>query len=606
MNSANEKLPHWDLSNVYPGLDSPEYEASYQDVIALIDELEFYLEQNKINRTNGMSRTSDLNLVSDQITELIDQLTKAFTLVYTLNNYVSSFTTTNSYDTQAMRKYSQVQTQIVRVLQAEKVIAGWLGGLGIQLDEIITTNPTAETHAFYLQESAQQSQYLMSDSEEDLANQLSLSGIRAWGKLQGTITSQLSIESEFDGEVKPYPLPALQNIRRYNPNPEVRQRAFQAEIEALESVREPLTACMNGVAGSNNLLNNKRNREDALQPSLDTARIDRSTLEAMLSAMQSSFPAFRSYLHSKAKRFGKQSLPWWDLFAPIGQNNRKFNWSQAQDFVLDNFNTFSPDLASFAKQAFDRNWIDAEPRDGKRGGAFCMRIAAVEESRVLCNFDGSLDQVSTIAHELGHAYHIECQRGKGFLEYITPMTLAETASILCETIIMDAALETTTDPQQELAILETILIGDTQVIVDITSRYLFEKQVYVRRREADLSADELCEMITQAQKDTYGDGMDENHLHPYMWAWKPHYYRADISFYNYPYAFGLLFSTGLYALYKQRGPEFVPQLQDLLASTGQANAADLAARFGIDIRSFDFWESSLGVIKQRIERYQEL
>jgi pepF/M3 family oligoendopeptidase len=606
MNSANEKLPHWDLSNVYPGLDSLEYEASYQDVIALIDELEFYLEQNKINRTNGMSRTSDLNLVSDQITELINQLTKAFTLVYTLNNYVSSFTTTNSYDTQAMRKYSQVQTQIVRVLQAEKVIAGWLGGLGIRLDKIITTNPTAEMHAFYLQESAQQSQYLMSDSEEDLANQLSLSGIRAWGKLQGTITSQLSIEFEFDGEVKPYPLPALQNIRRYNPNPEVRQRAFQAEIEALESVREPLTACMNGVADSNNVLNKKRNREDALQPSLDAARIDRATLEAMLSAMQSSFPAFRSYLHSKARRFGVQSLPWWDLFAPIGQNNRKFNWSQAQDFVLDNFNTFSPDLASFAKQAFDQNWIDAEPRDGKRGGAFCMRIAAVEESRVLCNFDGSLDQVSTIAHELGHAYHIECQRGKGFLEYITPMTLAETASILCETIIMDAALETTTNPQQELAILETILIGETQVIVDITSRYLFEKQVYVRRREADLSADELCEMITQAQKDTYGDGLDENHLHPYMWAWKPHYYRADISFYNYPYAFGLLFSTGLYAIYKQRGPEFVLQLQDLLASTGLANVADLAARFGIDIRSIDFWESSLGVIKQRIERYQEL
>jgi oligoendopeptidase F len=250
--------------------------------------------------------------------------------------------------------------------------------------------------------------------------------------------------------------------------------------------------------------------------------------------------------------------------------------------------------------------IDAEPRDGKRGGAFCIRIPAVEESRVLCNFDGSLDEVSTIAHELGHAYHIHCQRGKNYLQYITPMTLAETASIFCEMIIMDAALENTTSPQEQLSILETVLINDTQVIVDIYSRYLFETEVYERRQDAELSADEFCEIMTRAQKETYGDGLDEQHLHPYMWAWKPHYYRSDIAFYNYPYAFGLLFSTGLYAIYKQRGQEFVPQLQDLLASTGLADAAELAARFEIDIRSVEFWEDSLQVIKQRISRYQEL
>jgi len=600
-----EKLPHWDLSNVFPGLDSPEYDGAYQDVVALLDELETYLDQNKINR-HDKARTSEIPLVSVQTSDLIDQFTKSFTLVYTLNSYVSSFTTTDSYNTQAMREYSKIQVQIVRLLQAEKIFAGWLGSLGNQLDNIISTNPDAKAHSFYLKENAEQSQYLMDEPREELANQLSLSGIRAWGKLQGTITSQLSINFKVDGEEKNYPLPALQNIRRYNPDAEIRQKAFEAEISGLESVRESLAACMNGVAGFNNVLNQARHREDAIHHSLDTARIDRAALEAMLSAMQASFPAFRSYLHTKANRFGKQSLPWWDLFAPVGQNNRHFTWREAREFVLENFNTFSPDLASFAKRAFDSHWIDAEPRDGKRGGAFCVRIPGVEESRVLCNFDGSLDQVSTIAHELGHAYHIDCQRGRSFLQFITPMTLAETASIFCETIIMDAAMENASSPQEELNILETILIGDTQVIVDITSRYLFEKEVYKRRRDAELSADEFCEIISRAQMDTYGDGLDENHLHPYMWAWKPHYYRADIAFYNYPYAFGLLFSTGLYAIFQQRGVEFVPQLQDLLASTGLADAADLAARFDIDIHSEDFWESSLDVIKQRINRYQEL
>jgi pepF/M3 family oligoendopeptidase len=321
--------------------------------------------------------------------------------------------------------------------------------------------------------------------------------------------------------------------------------------------------------------------------------------------MQASFPTFRRYLKKKAERFNKKSLPWWDLFAPVGKSDRKFGWNDARDFIIDNFASFSGELADFAEKAFDRNWIDAEPREGKRGGAFCIRIPEVEEARILCNFDGSLDQVSTIAHELGHGYHIECQRGKNYLQYITPMTLAETASIFCETIIMDAALAAASN-EEELAILETILIGDTQVIVDITSRYLFEKEVYARRELAELSPDELCEIMTRAQKATYGEGLSEENLHPYMWAWKPHYYGWELSFYNYPYAFGLLFSTGLYAIYKQRGQDFVPQLIDLLASTGVASPADLASRFGIDIQSINFWEDSLEFIHKRVERYMEL
>ena len=604
MATPTDNLPRWDLSDVYPGLESPEFETAYQEAIRLIDNLEGYLTENQINREQLQS-AGNLPVLSRRISDIIDQLNNAFKLVHTLNNYVYCFTSTDSYDNLAMRQYSKIQVQLVRLLQTEKIISGWLGSLGNQLDEIISSNPHAEAHGFYLKEKAGQSQYLMSDSQEDLANQLSLSGIRAWGNLQGTLTSQLSIDFELDGELKAYPLPAIQNIRRYNPNPIVRQQAFEAEIRGLESIQESLAACMNGVAGSNNVLNKARHREDAIHQSLDTARIDRDVLEAMLGAMQASFPVFHSYLHKKAQRFDKTSLPWWDLFAPVGQNNRRFSWSEARDFVLDNFNTFTPELASFAKHAFDNRWIDAEPRDGKRGGAFCTRLPAVEQPRVLCNFDGSLDQVSTIAHELGHAYHIQCQRGKNYLQYITPMTLAETASIFCETIIMDAALGNA-DPQEQLSILETILIGDTQVIVDITSRYLFEQEIYTRRLDAELSPQEFCEIISRAQVETYGDGLDPNHLHPYMWAWKPHYYRSDIAFYNYPYAFGLLFSTGLYAIYQHRGPEFVPQLKDLLSSTGLASAADLANRFDIDIRSFEFWESSLQVIEARIDRYQEL
>ncbi len=605
MTSSPQNLPHWDLSDVFPGLDSSEFAAAYQDAIDLVAGLEAYLVDKQINR-DSIHTEQDLPVLSELISALIDWLNKGFNLLYTLNNYTQSSTTVDSYDTLAMQQFSRVQSQLVRLLQAEKIITGWLGSLGTLLDQIIATNPKAESHAYYLKKKAGQSQYLMSDAEELLANQLSLSGLRAWGKLQGTLTSQLAIDFELDGERKAYPLAALQNIRRYNPAPEIRQQAFAAEISSLESIRESLAACMNGVAGFNNVLNQGRHREDAIHHSLDTASIDRDTLEAMLSAMQASFPDFRAYLHKKAARLNQESLPWWDLFAPVGDKKRQFSWTQAQEFILDNFNSYSPHLATFARQAFDNNWIDAEPRKGKRGGAFCVRFPAIEQPRVLCNFDGSLDQVSTIAHELGHAYHIHCQRGKNFLQYITPMTLAETASIFCETIIMDAALDNAAGPQEELNILETELIGNTQIIVDITSRYLFEKEVYERRAEAELSADEFCEIITRAQVETYGDGLDQAHLHAYMWAWKPHYYRSDFAFYNYPYAFGLLFSTGLYSLYEQLGQEFVSQFQDLLASTGMASPAELAERFGMDIRSEEFWQQSLDVIRRRIARYLEL
>jgi pepF/M3 family oligoendopeptidase len=365
---------------------------------------------------------------------------------------------------------------------------------------------------------------------------------------------------------------------------------------------------MNGIKGEVITLNRRRGRPDALHSALEMARIDRETLDAMLSAMVDSFPVFRRYFHAKAKRIGKEKLAWWDLFAPVGKAERQFDWHETQKFVLENFALFSADLEDFARQAFENGWIDAEPRPGKRGGAFCMGLPAVKESRVLTNFDGSLDQVSTVAHELGHAYHNACiyAAGKTALQSRTPMTLAETASIMNETIVQQAALARAASPAEELSILETSLIGDAQVIVDIYSRFLFEREVFERRAKAELSADELCEIMIWAQKEAYGDGLDENYLQPYMWTWKPHYYYPDLSFYNFPYAFGLLFGVGLYAIYQQRGAAFVPDYRNLLASTGENNTADLAARFGIDLRQKAFWAGSLGVIGKRIERYIEL
>jgi oligoendopeptidase F len=483
----------------------------------------------------------------------------------------------------------------------------WLGKISSKLVDVSKLNKSAKEHAFMLKEAAEQSKYLMSEAEENLASELSLSGGNAFGKLQGTVTSQLAVDFELDGKVEKMPMPALINLRGHA-DESTRRRGYEAENIAWEGVKEVLAACLNGVKGEANTLNRKRGRKDAIHSSMDAARMDRKSLNAMLEAMEGSFPMFRKYFKSKAKKIGKEQLAWWDVFAPIGKADKVYTYEEACNFIMENFGKFSPELAAFAKRAFDNNWVDAEQREGKRGGAFCTEVQGLKESRILCNFDGSFDQVSTLAHELGHAFHNECayQANKTVLQQLTPMTLAETASTMCETIVTEAVLATTKDPQEELAVLEAQIQGAAQVVVDIYLRYLFEKEVFERREKSELSADDFNDIMERAQKATYGDGLDEKYLQKFMWTWKPHYYSSGLSFYNYPYAFGLLFATGLYAIYQQRGEAFVQDYKNLLASTGEQTAAKLAKRFGIDITNRKFWDDSLAIIGKRIDRYCEL
>jgi pepF/M3 family oligoendopeptidase len=600
---TTQSLPHWDLSNVYPSLESQEFKEAVRQVTGQLDELDAYLATHQIG--GGAPGPGDAAQLATRMGACLDRMNAIRQLGATLRSYIQAFVTTDSYNTVARQLMSELEPLLVRAEQQRMLFKAWIGAVSQEtalFEEALALEGPAGEHAFYLRETAEQSRYLMSEAEEALASELSLSGARAWQKLQGVVTSQLRVPFERDGQVKELAMTVLQNLRT-DPDGEVRRRAYEAELAAWASVQEPLAACMNGVKGAVATLNRRRGRTDALHQALDQSRIDRGTLEAMLGAMHDSFPAFRRYLQGKARLLGKEALPWWDIFAPVGRVDRRYSYAEARDFILKHFGAFSDRLVNLARRAFDHNWIDAEPRDGKRGGAFCMRLPAVGESRILCNFDGSLDGVQTIAHELGHAYHNECQVDRTALQRITPMTLAETASIFNQTIITDALLAQTSDEQEELAILEGFISDAAQVIVDIYSRYLFESEVFERRAGSELSAGDCCEIMVRAQKATYGDGLDPDYLHPYMWAWKPHYYRPKLSFYNFPYAFGLLFGLGLYAVYQERGEVFLPQYDELLRSTGEATAADLAARFGMDIRQRAFWEGSLKVVEERIDRY---
>ncbi len=600
-------LPHWDLSNIYPSLESKEVDGAVKDLSKRIKKLDQFLDKEKISREGDIP--SSIERTAMLVSEYLQMTNDILALAGTIKAFLFGYISTDSFNTLAKRKGSELEMITVQINRQEVLFRGWFGEVikqGADLGGLIAASPAVQDHNFFLQETIEQSKYLMSDEEETLASELSLSGGSAWQKLQGTVTSQISVPFEREGVVEDIPIAALQNIRMYDPDEQTRRRAFEAEIKAWESMREPLAACMNGVKGTVLTLNQRRGREDALHEVLDQSRIDRETLQAMLGVMKGSFPTFRRYFKAKAKSMGKDALAWWDLDAPVGESARRFTFEEARNFIVDNFGSFSPRLAEFTRKAFDQRWIDAEPRKGKSGGAFCMGIPLVEESRILANYDGSLDQLSTLAHELGHAFHNECHSGLTKLQRITPMTLAETASIFNETLISESALEQAQSVEEELSILETSLVGTSGVIVDIYSRYLFESEVFEKRADAELSADDFCEIMLRCQAETYADGLDEQYRHPYMWAWKPHYYRPSLSFYNFPYAFGQLFGLGLFALYKERGEDFIPDYESLLRNTGMGNAADLAARFDIDLRSPAFWKSSMEVIEGRVERYLEL
>jgi oligoendopeptidase F len=595
--------PRWDLSNVYPSLESKEFKAAVNDYKKQVAALEKFFK-SKLSKASDKSKVGEL---APLIGETVDRINKIQTLSATIVPFIHSYVTTDSRDQLAMKALSEFEQAGLPMENLMTQFKAWLGKVSPKLDKAIEQNKSAKAHAFMLKEAAQQSKYLMSEAEEALASELTLSGGNAFGKLQGTVTSQLSVDFELDGKTEKMPMPALINLRSH-PDEATRRRAYDAESKAWEGVKETLAACLNGVKGEANTLNKKRGRKDAIHSSIDAARLDRKTLHAMLEAMEGSFPMFRKYFKAKARMIGKEKLAWWDISAPVGKADKVYSYEEARDFILKNFGRFSADLAAFAQRAFDNHWIDAEQRDGKRGGAFCMEVQGVKESRILSNFDGSFDQISTLAHELGHAFHNECayQAGKTVLQQLTPMTLAETASTMCETIVIEAVLATTRDPQQELAVLEAFIQGAAQVSVDIYSRYLFEKEVFERREESELSADDFNDIMERAQKATYGEGLDERYLQKFMWTWKPHYYSPGLSFYNYPYAFGLLFATGLYAIYQQRGADFVVDYKNLLASTGEQTAAKLAKRFGIDITKRKFWDDSLAIIGKRIERYCEI
>lgn len=603
MNS--EPLPHWDMSPIFPGLDSPEFAAAQAQAQADLDNLKAYFDAHALMlRETPPAINAETVTVFETALERVNAVSQR---LHMLSSYITGFISTDSRNALAQSRYSEFAQRQMALEKLNTRLTAWLGGL--DAEALLAASEMARDHAFTIHKARIQAAHLMSPEEESLATELNITGGSAWAKFYENFSSQITAPIELDGETRTLPMTAIRNLA-FHADRDVRRRAYEVELAAWATHAMPIASALNSVKGQLLTLSRRRGWDSPLEVALFQNHINRATLDAMFAAAREFFPVFWRYLRVKAQRHGAERLPWYDLFAPEdapkgaadAAAGPTWPFSRCRELIIEEFTAFSPRMGALAERAFAERWIDAEPRDGKRGGAFCMWVRD-EESRVLANFQASYAGLGTLAHELGHAYHnMACAR-RTYLQRRMPMTLAETASNFCEGLMRDAALRTAS-PGEQLAIMDASLQDSTQVIVDITSRYLFETQLFARRNERELTVEELCALMTTSQRETYGDGLDDTALHPYMWAVKPHYYSS--TFYNFPYMFGLLFSLGLYAHYRRSPGDFAARYEDLLSSTGMADAATLTARFGIDVRDSDFWRASLSLIAEDVTRFEEL
>ena len=571
----------WNLDRIYRGFEDPAYQADLARMKELAADFNAFAEElPKLEPLEGLRRGVALR--------------EEMAALSSLGNYASLRSATDAKDPEPSSWMGQIMSISSSTAGATAAFNAWVVALP-NLMELVRGDEYLRDYEFFFAGKLDAARYQMCSEAEAVMAKLGMSGGSAWAKLQGYLTSTVPVS--YRGTTTN--LSAIRNLA-YDPDPQVRKDAYEAELACYEAIKEPVAHALNAIKLETISQCQLRGYESALDRTLFGSDMKRETLDAMLEAMDEYLPKFWQYLKAKAKALGYENgLPWYDLFAPMGDSSATFTPEEARDYLVRQFSTFDDELTEMVAKAFDEEWIDFYPRSGKRGGAFCSNVRAIGESRILTNFDGMFTDVVTLAHELGHAFHNQCVRDHRPLNQGYSMPVAETASTFNECVVMNAAIAAARSKEEKIALIESQLQDATQIICDIYSRYRFETMVFENRESKFMNADTLCDFMLTAQKQSYGDGLDHNVMHPYMWVCKNHYYGR--SFYNFPYAFGGLFARGLYAQYESEGPAFVPKYKKLLHTTPVATVEDTALVAGIDLTDRNFWRSALQTIADKID-----
>ena len=579
----------WDLSILYNGFDDPRYAA---DLEKLAEEAKSLVEFAKaVGTMDKCEVLKSFIAKSESVSMLASKLAIFANLKYSAN----------TADVEAASALGKVMSIISATAAPSAALSKLIAGFD-DLETIIDSTPELAEYKYYLMNIKRDSKYLLSEGEEAVFAKLNMSGASAWSDLQSSLTS--SVKATVDG--KEMGLSSVRNLA-YSPDAEVRRAAYEAELACYDSIKDSIAFSLNSIKLQVLTECELRGYESPLAKTLYTSRMKKETLDALIGAMEEYMPHFRKYLKAKAKALGHENgLPWYDLFAPMGKCDKTYTVEEAKDYLLQIFGGFDSELHDMVKCAFEERWIDFYPRDGKVGGAFDCGVPSAKQSRVLTNFDGSFSDIVTLAHELGHSFHDRQVFSHSLLNQDYSMPVAETASTFNEVLVMSTVIADAKEKEEKIALIESELMDACQIICDIYSRFTFESSVFENRPAEFMNADRMCALMLEAQKKAYGDGLDENFMHPYMWVCKSHYYRGGLSFYNFPYAFGGLFARGLYAKYKKEGSAFVSTYKKLLHATSVTDIEECAKIAGIDLTSRDFWRAGLQIIADEIDEFCDL
>lgn len=585
---------NWSLNELYESFSSEAFHNDLKKLDKLIEEVNTFAQEITKNHDNETKKLEDY-------IKLLESLGLTFEKLGSFSELTMSVESKNE---EAIKYADIIDQKQSNLAEAEAKMSKWISEIK-NLDACIEASNILKEYRFFLEEIVEHSKHMLSEKEEVMLARLQNTGSTAWVNYKNLLIANHKVEIELEGKIESLPLTVVLNMA-YEKDKNLRKKAYEAEIASYKKIEDGIAAALNGIKGEVITIADLRGYKSPLDMTLQDSRMDQETLEAMLTAMKESLPSFRKYLRRKAEMLGyTNGLPFYELYAPVIEKEMKYDYEQGKTFVEKQFRTFDESLGDYARRAFDNQWIDVLPKEGKVGGAFCCGLHAIGESRILLNYGDNFGDTITMAHELGHGFHGECLKGESILNTNYPMPLAETASTFCETIVKKAAIKESSK-EEAFAILETEISDCTQVIVDIYSRYLFETSVFENREDSPLTVKKIKALMEEAQREAYGDGLDPNYLHPYMWTWKSHYYYAGANFYNFPYAFGLLFAKGLYAEYMNKGAAFVEDYKRLLAVTGKKKIADVTETVGINVRDVEFWRNSLKIVEEDIEEFIKL
>ncbi|MBU0984762.1 MAG: M3 family oligoendopeptidase [candidate division Zixibacteria bacterium] len=446
----------------------------------------------------------------------------------------------------------------------------------------------------------------MPAEQESLMLELATDGYHAWNRLYDKMAGDLRVQFEENGETTEISLGQLAT-KMADSDRSIRAQAFAKLTEAWKSRADLAAMALNSQAGFRLAVYGRRGWKSPLFEPLHQSRLTQESLDAMWGAISRETPQLGRYVDAKKKLLGIDRFSWYDEFAPCGQVERLYPFDEAGDFIVKNVGEFSTEMADFMRMALDKRWVEAEDRSGKAGGGYCTRTGPFRESRIFMTYGGSYDNLLTLAHELGHAYHGFVLKEKPYFASHYPMTLAETASIFSELLTTDAALKVCDDPQEKLMLLDQKIQQPLVFFTDIHTRYLFDKSFYAERAKGVVGKDRLCELMIAAQKEAFGNLLDESGYHPYFWASKLHFFITDTPFYNYPYTFGYLFAGGVYDRAKKEGSSFAEKYRALLADTGCMTSEEVAMKhLGVDLTKADFWRDAVARSLSDIDEFVKL